>query len=359
MSTTMTRRTRPAGALLACLGLSALLAFQTKPTQTKPAPKKPTAAKPAPAKAAPATPPAYNRLKSGTEYRIYKRVNGRYVRQPALVPAAAAAAYAKRVGQIMALHVEYRTAKDSVLFQSRRQQMGFPVRVPLQTVTVKGGLEEAISLLQAGDSAVFRFNADSLSLKTTGQPAPAVVKRHGNTMRLLVKVAAIQSQAEAMAAQQKLMEAMQAKANLADEKQKPIDDKLIQEYLQKNSLQAQKTASGLYYIITQPVSGARPAKGEIVAVHYRGTLLDGKEFDSSLKRGQPIEFPLGVGSVIPGWDEGIALLSKGSKAVLLIPSSLGYGARGAGADIPPHAILRFDVELVDIKAATPAPAPVR
>ncbi|TLM91842.1 FKBP-type peptidyl-prolyl cis-trans isomerase [Hymenobacter jeollabukensis] len=356
MLTTTTRWNKPARYTLAGLGLAALLSFQTKPTQTKPSQTKPTQKKPTAAKAAQTTPPAYNRLKSGIEYRIYKRVNGNYTRQPALVPATAAAAYAKRVGQVMALHVEYRTAKDSVLFRSRQQTGGFPVRVPLEALVRKGGLEEAISLLQPGDSAAFRFNADSLSLKSSGQPAPPQIKKHGNTMRLLVKVAAIQSQAEAMAAQQQMMEAMQAKAKLVEERQKPVDDQLIQAYLQKNSLQAQKTASGLYYIITQPGSGVQPTKGQTVSVHYRGTLLGGQEFDSSFKRGQPIDFPIGVGQVIPGWDEGISLLNKGAKATLLIPSGLAYGARGAGADIPPNAVLRFDVELVDIKPAAEAPA---
>ena len=355
MLTTMIRWTKPATCALLSLGLAGLLAFQTKPTQTKPAPKKTTPTKPAakPAKSAQAAPTAYNRLKSGVEYRIYKRVNGRYVQQPALAPAAAAAAYAKRVNQVMALHVEYRTPKDSVLFRSRQMQMGTPVQVPLQPVVRKGGLEEVISLLAAGDSGVFRFNADSLSYKTTGQPAPPQLKRHGNTVRVFIKATAIRSEAEAKAAQQKYMEAMQAKMQQQDEKQKPVDDKIIQEYVRQNNLQAQKTASGLYYVITQPGSGAKPTSGQTVSVHYRGTLLNGKEFDSSAKQGRPIDFPIGIGQVIPGWDEGIPLLNKGGKATLLIPSGLAYGARGAGADIPPYSVLRFDVELIDIKD-TPA-----
>lgn len=349
----MIRWNKPASYTLAGLGLAALLALQTKPSQTRPGQAKPgqnksAPAKPAAGKAAQTTPPPYNRLKSGIEYRIYKREKNSYVRRPALPPTGDAG-YAKRVGQVMSLHVEYRTAKDSVLFQSRRQTMGYPVQVPLQYLTRKGGLEEAISLLQAGDSAAFRFNSDSISIKSTGQPAPPQIKRHGNTMRLLVKVAAIQNQAEAMEAQQKMMQAMQAQAQQQDQKQKPVDDKLIQEYLQQNNLQAQKTASGLYYIITQPGTGPKPQQGQTVSVHYRGTLLSGKEFDASHKRGQPIDFPIGTGQVIPGWDEGIALLDKGAKAVLLIPSGLAYGSRGAGADIPPYAVLRFDVELVDVK----------
>jgi FKBP-type peptidyl-prolyl cis-trans isomerase len=296
----------------------------------------------------------FAKTKSGIEYKIFNKEG----KAKDIKPETAATDYKKNVGQIIALHVEYRTAKDSVLFQSRKQQMGYPVRVPLQEVTRKGGLEEAISLLQPGDSGVFRFNADSLSIKTTGQPAPPQIKKHGNTMTLFVKVDAIQSQADAMAAQQKAMQEMQTKMKAHEEAQKPVDDKVIQEYVQKNNLKAEKTPSGLYYIITQPGTGAKPKQNESVAVQYRGTLLNGKEFDSSAKGngGKPIEFPLGVGAVIPGWDEGISLLSKGAKAVFLIPSGLAYGQRGAGNDIPADAVLRFDVELVDIKPAAPAPA---
>jgi FKBP-type peptidyl-prolyl cis-trans isomerase FkpA len=295
----------------------------------------------------------FAKTKSGIEYKIFDKDG----KAKTIKPETAEADYKKNIGQIIALHVEYHTAKDSVLFQSRKQQMGYPVRVPLQEVARKGGLEEAISLLQPGDSGVFRFNADSLSLKTTGQPAPPQIKKHGNTMTLFVKVAAIQSQADAMAAQQKAMQEMQTKMKQHEDAQKPLDAKVIEEYVQKNNLKTQQTPSGLHYIVTQPGTGAKPQKGETVSVQYRGTLLSGKEFDSSAKGngGKPIDFPLGMGAVIPGWDEGIALLSKGSKAVFLIPSGLAYGQRGAGADIPADAVLRFDVELVDIKPAPPAP----
>lgn len=110
-----------------------------------------------------------------------------------------------------------------------------------------------------------------------------------------------------------------------------------------------KTASGLFYKIEVPGSGANPSQGQTVSVHYKGSLLDGTVFDSSYKRNAPIDFPLGVGQVIKGWDEGIALLSKGSKATLIIPSDLAYGSAGAGGVIPPNATLKFEVELVDFK----------
>ena len=107
------------------------------------------------------------------------------------------------------------------------------------------------------------------------------------------------------------------------------------------------TPSGLFYNITKEGSGATPEKGAQVAVHYKGTLVDGTVFDSSYQRDEPIKFKVGVGQVIPGWDEGILLLTKGAGARLVIPSHLAYGAQGAGGVIPPDATLIFDVELVD------------
>ena len=111
----------------------------------------------------------------------------------------------------------------------------------------------------------------------------------------------------------------------------------------------QSTPSGLYYKITKATNGAAPQRGDEVAVHYAGKLVDGSEFDSSFKRNQPIDIPIGVGQVIKGWDEGIMLLKEGETATLLIPSELGYGSAGAGGVIPPNAWLIFDVELVSVK----------
>lgn len=110
-----------------------------------------------------------------------------------------------------------------------------------------------------------------------------------------------------------------------------------------------KTDSGLYYKMINKGSGAKAEAGKTVSVHYKGTLLDGKKFDSSYDRNDPIEFPLGQGHVIPGWDEGIALLEVGDKARFVIPPHLAYGAAGAGGVIPPNATLIFDVELMDVK----------
>ena len=111
----------------------------------------------------------------------------------------------------------------------------------------------------------------------------------------------------------------------------------------------EKTESGLRYQIIQKGDGVKAEKGKTVSVHYKGQLPDGTVFDSSYKRNQPIDFPLGRGQVIQGWDEGVQLLKVGDKARFVIPSDLGYGARGAGGVIPPNATLIFDVELMDVK----------
>jgi FKBP-type peptidyl-prolyl cis-trans isomerase len=107
------------------------------------------------------------------------------------------------------------------------------------------------------------------------------------------------------------------------------------------------TSSGLQYEVLQEGAGPKPAASSTVEVHYEGRLTNGKVFDSSYQRKETISFPLN--RVIPGWTEGLQLMPTGAKYRLYIPSELGYGARGAGADIPPHATLIFDVELISIR----------
>jgi peptidyl-prolyl cis-trans isomerase A (cyclophilin A) len=122
-----------------------------------------------------------------------------------------------------------------------------------------------------------------------------------------------------------------------------------EEALEKLAAGFDKTDSGLRYQIIQKGTGAKSVKGKNVSVHYKGQLEDGTVFDSSYQRKQPIDFVLGVGQVIKGWDEGLQLLKVGDKARLVIPSHLAYGSQGAGGVIPPDATLIFDVELMDVK----------
>lgn len=136
----------------------------------------------------------------------------------------------------------------------------------------------------------------------------------------------------------------------AREKRVAEEQAAIEAELDKLATGFNKTDSGLRYQIIQSGDGKKAQTNTTVSVHYKGQLSDGTVFDSSYKRNQPIDFTLGVGQVIPGWDEGIALLKVGDKARFVIPSHLAYGSRGAGGVIPPNANLIFDVELVGVKS---------
>ena len=122
----------------------------------------------------------------------------------------------------------------------------------------------------------------------------------------------------------------------------------MQKYLKEHHITAKPTPSGLIYVEKVKGTGVQAAPGKKVSVHYTGTLLDGKEFDSSRKQNKPIEFVLGQGQVIPGWDEAIGMMKVGGKATIVVPSKIGYGSSGK-APIPPDATLVFELELVDVK----------
>lgn len=134
-----------------------------------------------------------------------------------------------------------------------------------------------------------------------------------------------------------------------DNNKKTNNMNTIEKYIEENNIVAEPTETGLYYIVKEEGTGAQPDSGKMVKVHYTGTLLDGTKFDSSYDRGEPIEFTLGVGQVIRGWDEGISLMKVGEKATLLIPSELAYGNREVGGVIPANSPLLFEVELVEVK----------
>ena len=115
--------------------------------------------------------------------------------------------------------------------------------------------------------------------------------------------------------------------------------------------QSVTTSSGLEYVDLVVGTGTQPAAGQTVSVHYTGWLTDGRKFDSSVDRGQPLVFPVGRGRVIKGWDEGVGSMKVGGKRKLTIPPHLGYGASGAGGVIPPNATLVFEVELLGVQGS--------
>ncbi len=240
-----------------------------------------------------------------------------------------------KMGEILTVHLELKaqSPKDTVLRSTYKEAS--PLKIVLQASAFKGSFEEGLAMLAKGDSATFFVPADSLFGKAM-QPLPPYVAK-GSDLAFTVKVLSIMSREE----HEKEM-AKQAEA------QKGLDAKMIADFLAKNNIKnAQSSPSGLSYVISQEGTGATPTKGDSVTVRYTGKLFSGKVFDSNVAEG--IKFPVGVGWVIPGWDEGLMKLKKGSKATLYVPSSLGYGAEGAGGVIPPNAALVFDVEIVDIK----------
>ena len=146
----------------------------------------------------------------------------------------------------------------------------------------------------------------------------------------------------------------------ADEKRKEDGEKAKvagEAFLAANKAKpgVQVTTSGLQYKVLKTAEGAKPKGDDIVEVHYRGTLVDGTEFDSSISRGQPASF--GLNRVIKGWTEGLQLMSVGSKYQFVIPSELAYGPNGSAPKIPPHSTLVFEVELLSVKPQTPPPLP--
>lgn len=247
-----------------------------------------------------------------------------------------------KLGDIISFHLVLKNSEDSLLRNTYEENM--PVKLVLQQAPFKGSFEEGLAMLAKGDSATFYVNADTLFTKMM-QPMPPMVKK-GTDLAFTVKVLDIQTSEE--------FQKKQAEEGAA---QKGIDAKVIDKYIADNNLagKVQKTESGLHYVVLTPGSGASPGQGDAVKVHYTGKLLDGKVFDSSIDNpqtgGKPIDFQVGVGMVIPGWEEGIMMMKKGEKRTLIIPSGLGYGSEGSGP-IPANSVLLFDVELVDFSKSS-------
>ncbi len=249
-----------------------------------------------------------------------------------------------KVGDFLTLNFIYKTDKDSVLRNTWKD--GMPIQVVVQPPSFKGGLEEGLQMLSEGDSATFKMNADSLFKKTFMAPRPDFIDS-ASDITFIMKVLKVQDKVTFEQDQAKVMEERRKKMEEQMASQKGVDDKLIVDYLAANKLTAQKTESGVYYIITKPGKGAKPTAGKTVQVNYVGKLLNGSEFDSSVGK-DPLQFSVGVGQVIPGWDEGIMLLNEGTKATIIIPSPLGYGPMAMGDKIPANSVLVFDVELVKV-----------
>ncbi len=227
------------------------------------------------------------------------------------------------------------TDGDTVMFDS--QKLGYPMKLPMLKPTFNGDVYDALYMMKKGDSITIMCDADSVFLKLFRMPAVPPEVDSVEFIYFNLKLNNIQTEEEI---QMEREAEMQAAAELETIERDA--------YMAANYPKATPTTSGMYYIQQKKGKGKNAESGKKVKVHYTGKFLNGEVFDSSVERGEPIEFTLGTGQVIKGWDEGIGMMKVGEKAVMIIPSDLAYGPGGRGT-IPPSATLLFEVELIDVE----------
>ncbi|HPX59939.1 MAG TPA: FKBP-type peptidyl-prolyl cis-trans isomerase [Bacteroidales bacterium] len=255
----------------------------------------------------------YKKTESGLYYKFYSQNLSGYI---------------PKNDDVVSIKLEIRTKNDSII-QPMKQ-----LTTMMQPSKFQGDIFEALSMMHEGDSASFIINAKKyFNAYNYGIVPPFVDEK--TMLWFTIKITKIETVVEYKLKSQQLM--------IDKEKE------LINQYVTENNITVTPTVSGLYYIETKKGKGASPSEGQTCYVHYKGMLLDGTVFDSSIERGEPFPFPLGQGQVIKGWDEGIAMMKKGGKALFIIPSSIAYGDRGAGDLIPPYTPLLFEVELVNFQ----------
>lgn len=227
------------------------------------------------------------------------------------------------------MYMNYKLAiesTDSTLVETFSKNS--PVYIPVN----EPNFRKAFELLSVGDSAELLINADTFFMNSFGQSRPAFIKE-GDNIKFIVKIVDIMNQQEIMKKEQDDMAKLQQ------------TDSLAFNQMISTLPNAKKTASGLYYVVEKTGKGKAAKKGDKVQVLYKGTLLNGQVFDENLKDG--ISFPVGLGQVIPGWDEMLQLMKEGDKVKAIIPWNLAYGPRGNGP-IPPYSTLVFEMELVKV-----------
>ena len=243
-------------------------------------------------------------------------------------------------GEFLLYNLQITTGSDSVIYSTAEQP--FPGYMQANdSMPINNGMDEIFLSLRKGDSIAFESTAKTI---------------FGNNFPPFMKEEAIQAYFEKVMAAEEVKREERAKERLIEE------DKIIQDFIKEKGLEAQKTESGLYYVIEEEGTGEPVSAGTTMHVNYAGYLIDGTLFDTSIEslakennafsEGRPYEalpVTVGMGQVIPGWDEGLLLLKKGSKAKFIIPSPLGYGENAMGAKIPANSVLVFDVDVADVQ----------
>lgn len=254
------------------------------------------------------------------------------------------------MGDYVYFHASMMTERDSVMFGTR-DNGGEPQVMQIKELDTSGPMvspvEDVLALMATGDSAVVRVNMDQFPSKPPGLENDSVLLYTVVVTEIIDEATQESRLSEAELAAKKAMEATLAR----EDEMLAFADEVYNDYTSgKLDEEIKTTESGLKYVIHQEGDGPQAEAGKGVEVQYIGKLTsDGSVFDQSFGRGTALPFVLGQGQVIPGWDEGIALLKQGGRASLFIPSELAYGARGAGADIPPNSELMFYVELEKVQ----------
>ena len=248
----------------------------------------------------------FNSTPSGLEYKIVTA--NTYAPQPA-------------VGDIVAIRLTCRNQQGQTVDETPLFKMQLKA-----TPAGQPSVEEGLLMMHKGDSADFRLQSRFYS-GNQSQSGDSLIT-------VSVKMVEVISREE--------FERDREAARIAGERE---EDQLLSEYLQKNNIDIEPTMSGLYYIETEKGTGPAPIPGKMVAIHYEASFLDGRVFDSSYSRREPLKFKLGARDVIQGLEEGVARMKKGGRATLIIPSPLAYGDQQVGP-VPPFATLIFEVWLV-------------
>ncbi len=253
----------------------------------------------------------YEKSASGLYYKLYK------VGEDTLKP---------KLGDWVSLNMRY-VYKDSVLFDSKKA-MGSPVRFQLPPSDFKGDIYEGIQMMTAGDSASFILNADSLFFKTFRQKTRPSFVDSNSVIYFYITLLSVDSP-------QSLMKK---------------EEVALQQYIQDQKITIEPLPSGLYYIEQQAGKGASIDSGSWVKIHFKVSLIDGKQIFSSYEQPEPIKFEFGKRFDTQGMEEGVKKLKKGGKAKLIVPSLIGFGEMGRGAIVPPYSTLIYDIEIVDVQS---------
>ena len=236
-----------------------------------------------------------------------------------------------KTGDILILSLKIQNEDNRVVDESSfyRMQLGKPM--------FQGDFYTALSLIQVGDSVCFKLDAAGYFEKNRKRDLPVEFKR-GDPVYIYVRLKNILSSED--------LESEKENTYHTDFEQ---EKNLLKNYIELTNTTVKPTASGLYYIEKKKGKGKKAESGKTLVVHYTGTTIDGKIFDSSLQRGKPFSFIIGHGQVIKGWDEAFQFMQQGGEARFIIPSDLAYGKSGFSNLILPYSTLVFEVELLEVK----------